>query len=353
METRHPLTVYVPKNVINEQNSHIASFNGLNINNQNDVQQQNGTASSYMQATTSNGTASAYQQHNHHNDIKQEMDTIDFPFLDSPASLASFNPLSPLSLASQVSPSFMSEDDDADYHLNSPMQQNHHQQYLQPPMPQPQQQQQQQYELQPVSYVEQLYWCSISYYELKERVGETFQASSSVNQLTIDGYTDPSRAERFCLGVLSNINRSPEIELTRRHIGRGLKLYNNGYQVYAECLSENPVFVQSPICNRQNGWHLATVCKIPPGCKLLIFDMDVFTQLLSETVNKGFEDVYHLTRLCTIRISFVKGWGAEYRRPTILDTPCWIEVHLNNPLKLVDEILTKMGSPRTKCTSFS
>jgi hypothetical protein len=112
---------------------------------------------------------------------------------------------------------------------------------------------------------EQPYWCSVSYYELKERVGETFHALSSAQELTIDGNTDPSRAERFCLGVLANINRTPEIELTRRHIGRGIRLFNSGSQVFAECLSENPVFVQSPICNKLNNWHFSTVCKIPPG----------------------------------------------------------------------------------------
>jgi hypothetical protein len=110
---------------------------------------------------------------------------------------------------------------------------------------------------------------------LKDRVGETFHAISSVDQLTIDGYTDPSSAERFCLGVLSNINRTPEIELTRRHIGRGIKLFNMGMQVFAQCLSENPVFVQSPICNKLNNWHLATVCKIPPGICLKIAHLHV------------------------------------------------------------------------------
>jgi len=208
-------------------------------------------------------------------------------------------------------------------------------------------------DLMPIPMIEQPYWCSLSYYEMKQRVGEMFHVASNVHSVTIDGYTDPSSAQRFCLGVLSNVNRTNEIEMTRHYIGRGLMLnYENG-QVFAECLSDNPVFVQSPNCNQRYHWHLATVVKIPPGCSLKIFDEADFVQLANETVYQGFEAVYALTRICTIRISFVKGWGAEYKRQTILNTPCWIEVHLNNPLKLVDQILTKMGSPRTKCTSFS
>ncbi len=196
-----------------------------------------------------------------------------------------------------------------------------------------------------INYIEPAYWASICYYELKTKVGEAFQASK--NEITIDGFTNPIDSSRFCLGQLANVNRDHDrtIEQTRRHIGRGLKLIYVGGQVKAQCVGENPIFIQSANANLRNNWDAFTVTRVTPGDTIVVFDNYDFSQRLRESVFHGFESVYELARMCIIRISFIKGWGTEYRRPFVTTTPCWIEIHLNGSLQWVDKVLTEMGAP--------
>jgi hypothetical protein len=202
-----------------------------------------------------------------------------------------------------------------------------------------------------VPFAEPHEWCRISYYEMSNRVGAQFCATQS--QVIIDGFTHPSNAERFCLGGLTNVQRTSEIDRTRRFIGRGVKLFHIRGNVFAECISDNPVFVQSPITNQRLSWHPATVCKIPPNVRLKIFDSEDFTRVLTSAVNESYESAYNLRKMCIIRMSFVKGWGVEYRRQAVTCTPCWVEIHLDGPLKWLDEVLLTMRGPTQSITSVS
>lgn len=207
-------------------------------------------------------------------------------------------------------------------------------------------------EMAAVKYEEPMHWCSIAYYELSHRVGELFEASRS--DVVIDGFTDPSvSADRFSVGLLSNIHRTAAVESARRHIGRGIHLCYVGGEVFVECLSDYSVFVQSRCSNNSNGFHATTVCKAPPGCRLKVFNNQMFARLLAESVHSGFESVYELTTMCSIRVSFVKGWGADYHRQDITSTPCWAEIRLNGPFMWLDRVLSQMGAPSTKISSVS
>ncbi|XP_056275315.1 mothers against decapentaplegic homolog 4-like isoform X1 [Pseudoliparis swirei] len=222
------------------------------------------------------------------------------------------------------------------------------------------------------------YWCSIAYFEMDVQVGETFKVPATCPTVTVDGYVDPSGGDRFCLGQLSNVHRTEAIERARLHIGKGVQLECKGEgDVWVRCLSDHAVFVQSYYLDREAGRAPGdAVHKIYPSAYIKVFDLrQCHRQMqqqaataqaaaaaqaaavagnipgpgsvggiapaisLSAAAGIGVDD---LRRLCILRMSFVKGWGPDYPRQSIKETPCWIEIHLHRALQLLDEVLHTM-----------
>uniref|UniRef100_A0A8C2H7F6 Mothers against decapentaplegic homolog n=1 Tax=Cyprinus carpio TaxID=7962 RepID=A0A8C2H7F6_CYPCA len=188
------------------------------------------------------------------------------------------------------------------------------------------------------------YWCSIAYFEMDVQVGETFKVPSSCPIVTVDGYVDPSGGDRFCLGQLSNVHRTEAIERARLHIGKGVQLECKGEgDVWVRCLSDHAVFVQSYYLDREAGRAPGdAVHKIYPSAYIKVRTRGIIITpafSLSAAAGIGVDD---LRRLCILRMSFVKGWGPDYPRQSIKETPCWIEIHLHRALQLLDEVLHTM-----------
>jgi hypothetical protein len=153
--------------------------------------------------------------------------------------------------------------------------------------------------------------------------------------------------------VFSNINRSESIENCRKHIGKGIHIYNDNGDVYVECLSDCAIFVQSRNGNYDRGFHPNTVCKLLAGYSLRIFQAKLFAELLNESIKHGYDAVYDLSNMCVIKLSFVKGWGSDYYRQDVSSCPCWIEIRLNGAFKWLDQVLKEMGSSMNPVTSTS
>ncbi|KAH9406895.1 PREDICTED: mothers against decapentaplegic homolog 9-like [Rhagoletis zephyria] len=192
------------------------------------------------------------------------------------------------------------------------------------------------------------FWCKISYFELSNRVGPIFSVTS--NPVTVDGFTNPQNdPERISLGSLSNIHRNSTITQTRLSIAEGIRLHYHpqGGQLFVEVLFEHAIFVQSELLNLVGGQPSTTVTKITAAAGLVkIFDEEQFGEVLVGHAAADYRTVYRLTSMCTLRLSFIKGWGgAPYYRTDAVMTPCWLEIQMRRAMMRLDEVLVRMVGP--------
>ena len=207
------------------------------------------------------------------------------------------------------------------------------------------------------------YWCTINYFEGDLQVGDVFKVRSAYNSVIVDGFFDASREDRFCLGALTNVQRTSASEKARLHIGKGVQLENisSDGSVYVRCLSEYSVFFESYYLDRESGREaFDAVHKIYPNSHVKVFSLRECLRCLKMaaqmqhqanggtaggsnggvgTANGSGLNIDDLRKLCRLRFSFVKGWGPDYPRKTILETPCWCEVQLNRPLQYLDQLI--------------
>ncbi|VDD96100.1 unnamed protein product [Enterobius vermicularis] len=206
-------------------------------------------------------------------------------------------------------------------------------------------------------------WFLAYYYELNQQVTSAYEEVFQIgepfvgcyDQVIVDGLCAPSEAGRFCLGAIQNVERNSQVDQARRQIGmlgNGVRIYRVGENVYAECLCEK-IFVQSPLYALQAKDLPHTVYRVEQGATMEIFNSDFFLSLLQESAAKGYRAVQSLQSLCHMRISFIKGWGKDYRRQTITATPCWIDAQLKDPLGKLDKVLSQCGGPTGTVYSFT
>lgn len=215
-------------------------------------------------------------------------------------------------------------------------------------------------------------WCKVTYHEFDVQIGESVTVNNSFSTLTIDGYVDPYKCENhFSLGALNNLNRGYDSEKVLLHIGKGVVLdqRSNG-DVWLRCVSDHSVYVQSHFLDLAAGRPLGNVVhKIYPLAYVKVFDLHQSFRMIKDKVvsvkNSSFSrktpvvgpstnrvdslstlnsipeiSTDELRKFFLVRFSFVKGWGPDYpTRLQIKESPCWIEVQMHRPLRMIDQIL--------------
>lgn len=168
-------------------------------------------------------------------------------------------------------------------------------------------------------------WCHIAYRELSEHIGQLFPVSTQ----TMNIFQDVAHGSGISLSTLhhNHLPKSDKVQSVRSKIGAGVTLNTDGNTVWLFNRSQYAIFVTSYSLNIDNDcadtWR---VCKVNPGHVIAVYDyktMSKWNRQVQHQQADGPIDPY------SIHVSFVKGWGRDYRRQSILSCACWLEILLD------------------------
>lgn len=176
-------------------------------------------------------------------------------------------------------------------------------------------------------------WCTVAYWEMRKRVGHLYDVDGD----SLNIFQDLTHGSGLCLSLLQTDTSNGSVRKTRQKIGVGVTLSRepDGVWIYNRCAY--PVFVKYfsfslPFSDDTTSTSMTTttmtcVEKLLPGYSLRIFDY-MTCELLSKSTLSSDSFVGPVNPFC-VQVSFVKGWGSNYSRQTVMQCPCWMEIILH------------------------
>uniref|UniRef100_A0A0K2TUL2 MH2 domain-containing protein n=1 Tax=Lepeophtheirus salmonis TaxID=72036 RepID=A0A0K2TUL2_LEPSM len=174
------------------------------------------------------------------------------------------------------------------------------------------------------SQIDSFPWCKLAYWEECLRVGPQFPVFDS----SVDVFSEFLKGSGLSLSSIFTQNKNPSSSTreTRKKIGRGLSLSQESNGVWIHNKSSSAIFVNSPTLDFHPLTGKFIIHKLLPGHSLLVFDYGVSQPLLKRRNNSAPR-----LDVCSVRVSFAKGWGANYKRQNVTNCPCWLEIMLQSP----------------------
>uniref|UniRef100_A0A1I7UNE6 MH2 domain-containing protein n=1 Tax=Caenorhabditis tropicalis TaxID=1561998 RepID=A0A1I7UNE6_9PELO len=206
-------------------------------------------------------------------------------------------------------------------------------------------------------------WCTVNYCEMLKRLGTFIPQGFS---FTVDNSTGDTE-DHF--GLASHGTEGSKASTCRNQLGNGIKITrDNEGAVWVTVLTGCPIFVLSPFRNMLANDPPETVCRLQNKgttdennqlvheefATIKVFDNKIYISEMNRIFHEeGIDRCADVVLpFCNVRISFSKGFGGNYNKKKISDTPSWIDVFLMGPMEDYDKI-ARQSSISNGCGSRS